>query len=98
MDKVLSPQAQVNWFTEVQRIIEECGRQMGVSISNLDTTRVPDVGEVLWMQDISALGIWLFRKEGASDKKAEIEVSQYEDVPYSSICQQVSNAINTLNS
>lgn len=97
MEKTLSPQPQVNWATEARQIIEECGRKVGVTISNLDATKVLEADEVLWTLDISAFGILLCRKEGASDKQAEIKLSQYEDVLYSDICQQVSNAINAMN-
>mgnify|MGYP001796880558 CR=1 FL=1 len=75
-EKTLTPQAQINWFTEAQRIIEECGRKVGVTINNLDATKLPEAGEVLWMLDLSALGIWLFRKKRASDKEGEKGVSQ----------------------
>ena len=97
-DKILHPQPQVNWATELKSIVEEHGIVLGVSINHYDTMRTPAFGEVIWMHEVCPSGnLWLHRLEGASEKKTEIEFNQGDNIPYSHICERISNAIQSLD-
>ena len=99
MDKILRPQAQFNWATELQRIVEEYGRDVGVPINSIDATRIPAPGEVIWMYDVSFIGnsgiLRLYRLEGGSHKPTDIKLSQADEIPYSSIRKKISDVINS---